>query len=570
MARPRPRLDEIPSQMTPDQFWELVGAVEHEGLDFKGGPNESLERAIPAMAMTDGGLLILGVDDRRQIVGCQLTQRVQDRIAGYAKECHVTVELREVRVGSHKLTIVEVPEVRGRIVTTPDGRLLRRLGGASESLRGDAIARFVQDRGKASAEEEPLGRPFDPTDFDLGAVNAALASQGRPAVALSGLGRALADLQVAEYAGDPAAATSLVVFKAAAVLFARDPRTFVPGAEIQLLRRDGVGPGPGPARARQRCSGPLVETIDCCLRFIEEHTRQFEVVTTTYRETLPEYPDSVIREALLNGVAHRDYGLSGATIDVTLWDDRIEFHSPGPLPGHITVDNMRFEHFSRNRRIMRVLRDIGLVEEFGEGVDRMHRAMEERLMLPPTFTAAEASLTVTLHNSFLVSVEDQAWLQLLASGPGPESAEERRTLVEARQAGQVPKRRLAELMPDVDVGQLVSTLVAKGLLVRVGRAGGTQYELSPEVTARVGGSGIETQLRRRQMLLDEMARMGSLSAREATAVLHGDGRSARALMGTLVAAGLVVAEGNTRARRYRLAKGAEAAPPDGAGPGDQA
>ena len=546
--------------MTVDEFWDLFGTVEHEGLDFKGGPNESLKQAIPAMAMTDGGLLILGVDDQRRIVGCPLTQRIQDRITDYAKECHVTVELRGVRSGDHWLTIVEVPEVRGRIVTTTDGRLLRRVGGDSQSLRGDAMARFVQDRGRVSAEEDPLGRAFDPADFDLDYVNSALESQGRPSVDRAGLGRALTDLHVAEYVGDPGKETSLVVFKAAAVLFAHNPRTFVPGAEVQLVRRDGVGPGPGPASDRQSCSGPLVETVDCCLAFIERHTRKFEVLSKTYREVMPEYPALVVREALLNGLAHRDYGLSGATFDITVWDDRIEFHSPGPLPGHITPDNMRFEHFSRNRRIMRVLKDIGLVEEFGEGVDRMYRAMEERLMQPPTFTAAEASLNVKLHNRFLVSVEDQAWLQLL--GAGPDSAEERTALVETRRKGQLPRRQYADLLPDVDVDLLLSALVAKGLLARVGRGGGTQYELSPELVARAGGSSIEAQRRRRQTLLDEMARRGSLSRAEAVDVLGGDGRAARMLMGSLVAAGLVVAEGNTRARRYRPTDRAGAAPPN--------
>ena len=41
----------------------------------------------------------------------------------------------------------------------------------------------------------------------------------------------------------------------------------------------------------------------------------------------------------MNALAHHDYGLDGATTDVTVWDDRIEVRSPGPLPGHITIGN---------------------------------------------------------------------------------------------------------------------------------------------------------------------------------------------------------------------------------------
>jgi len=70
-------------------------------------------------------------------------------------------------------------------------------------------------------------------------------------------------------------------------------------------------------------------------------------------------------------LAHRDYGRRGTTVDVTIWDDRIEIRSPGGLTGRITLENIRVEHYSRNRRVMRALKLLGLVEEYGEGIDRM-------------------------------------------------------------------------------------------------------------------------------------------------------------------------------------------------------
>src|SRR5690554_5108583 len=109
-------------------LFDLVGVVEHEALDFKRGVPSSDIRDIPAMAMTDGGLIVLGVDDDRRVVGCELTQETLDRIKRYANECNVEVQVAEVRVDGVPLTVVEVPEVRDRIVTTPDGRLLRRVG----------------------------------------------------------------------------------------------------------------------------------------------------------------------------------------------------------------------------------------------------------------------------------------------------------------------------------------------------------------------------------------------------------------------------------------------------------
>ena len=542
-----PRLGAVPPHLAVEAFWGLFGRVEHEQLDFKRGVPDDVRDTIAAMAMTHGGLIVHGVDDQRNIVGCPLSQNTQDRIKRIAFECGVDVQVREVSAGERKLTICAVPEVRGRIVTTPDGRLLRRVGGDAQPLRGDALARFVSERQHRAGEDEPLVAMQD-SAFDLDAVNQVLTADGRAEVGADGMVRALADLGVAVAAAPPLEPS---VLRAAAVLFAGDPRDFLRGAAVQLVRRSGVGPGPGPSSAREECAAPLVETVGCCLRFVDRHTRRFEAVTGLRREALPEYPRAALREAVVNALAHRDYGLDGATVDVTVWDDRIEVRSPGPLPGHITVDNMRAEHYSRNPRIMRVLKTIGLVEEYGEGIDRMYREMESRLMEPPIFEATSSSVTVTLRNRFLVDVDDQVWLTLL--GQDDLTADERRTLVAVRRNGAVTPRELRRILPDADARALLAGAVAKGLLARAGRRGGSRYVLSEEITLRAGSAGIAAQGRRRRLLLDEVRRRGSISVTEGAGLIDASPAAARSLLNELVQAGLVRAEGRTRARRYRPA-----------------
>ena len=541
-----PRLVDVPRQLSPDAFWDLFGRLEHAELDFKRGVPADVRDTIAAMAMTRGGLIVHGVDDRRTLVGCPLSQNTQDRITRIAGECGVDVQLLAFSVGELELTVCAVPEVRGRIVTTPDGRLLRRVGGDSQPLRGDAMARFVREREHRAGEDEPLA-VVDVAAFDLAAVNQALAADGRPAVGRDGVERALTDLGVAVAAAPPLGPR---VLRAALVLFASEPRGHVRGAAVQLVRREGVGPGPGPSSAREECAGPLADTVDCCLRFVAAHTRRFELVPGSRREALPEYPEPVLREAIVNALGHRDYGLAGATVDITVWDDRIEVRSPGPLPGHITLENMRTEHYSRNPRIMRVLKIMGLVEEYGEGVDRMYREMEARLMAPPVFEAAAGSVTVVLRNRMLVDVEDQAWLNQLDRDDV--TADERRAVVAARRAGAVAPRDLRAMLPDADVDGLLSGMVAKGLLSRVGRRGGTRYVLSDALVRRAGSPGMAARHRRRQTLLDEIRRRGSLSTGEAATLLDAAPAVARGLLNELVGAGLARAAGRTRARRYHV------------------
>lgn len=542
MPRP-PSLDELPEDLSVDEFWALVGRLEHEQLDFKQGAGD-LAPLIAAMAMTDGGWAVLGVRDDRTIMGCDLTQGVLDKVTTVASHCNVDVQLRVVKVGKHKLTVVAIPEIRGRIVTTPDGRLLRRIGSSNQPLLGDALGRFVHAREERAAEETPLP-VFDSSDFDLRLVNGALSKEGRPAARRDGLIRALTDLGVAMPTQPPAGPQVLM---AAALLFARDPRKYVAGASVQIVRRTGVGPGPGPTTARIDLSGPLETVLQQILDFADKHTQRYLVVVGTHREVLPEYPKEVMREAILNALAHRDYGLVGSTIDITIWDDRIEIQSPGSLPGPITVETMRDEHYSRNRRLMRVLKLMGLVEEYGEGVDRMIREMEARLMEPPHFVATPSSVTVTLRNRFLVSVDDQAWLALL--GGMQLTPPERRLLVLARREEHVTPRRLRTAFQGQDVDNLLRGAVAKGLLVRVGHAGGVRYQLSDEVVMRAGSSGLEARSRARQIVLDEMRSRGSISTAEASDLLGEDQAIVRHLLNDLARSGLAEARGRTRGRRY--------------------
>jgi ATP-dependent DNA helicase RecG len=125
------------------EFWARFGRVEHEALEFKSSAN-NLREVIPAMAMTRGGEIVLGVTDDRQLRGCPLSQQVFDRIMRRAQEARVDVRVDPLVVGGVPLTLITVPQVAGRIVTTADGRLLRRVGSDNTPLCHEQLVRFVR------------------------------------------------------------------------------------------------------------------------------------------------------------------------------------------------------------------------------------------------------------------------------------------------------------------------------------------------------------------------------------------------------------------------------------------
>ncbi len=140
-----PRLALTAERMSRRAFWRRFGRLEHERLEFKRSPL-NLQESVVGMSMNAGGIIVIGVADDRRIAGCELDQVALDRIAFVAHETGVPVQLRSLEVSGTPVVVIAVPRVTDRIVTTSDGRILRRVGSANQPLRGDAVARFVLAR----------------------------------------------------------------------------------------------------------------------------------------------------------------------------------------------------------------------------------------------------------------------------------------------------------------------------------------------------------------------------------------------------------------------------------------
>ncbi len=180
------------------------------------------------------------------------------------------------------------------------------------------------------------------------------------------------------------------------LLFGKDPQLFMPHSRAIFVKFSDTQPR-GPEGAfgygrREEFTGPLPRIIDRAWRVIWEEMDKQAVVKGLHRQEQTEYPQSSVREALVNAVAHRDYRLTGRSIEVRMYTDRLEVTSPGGLPAHITLDNIVEEHYSRNPRGQRHL-PVGLHRRIGtwrRPYDRRHgqrrpSAPEIRGEEPPFF-----------------------------------------------------------------------------------------------------------------------------------------------------------------------------------------
>ena len=130
-----------------------------------------------------------------------------------------------------------------------------------------------------------------------------------------------------------------------------------------------------------------------------------------------------MREAVTNAVAHTDYAQRGAPIRVSIFDDRLEVENPGLLPFGLTVEDL-FRGISklRNRVIGRVFNALGLIEQWGSGVQRMTGACRDAGLPAPVFEEIGSRFRVTFANARAartsLDATDQAILESLSDGAG--------------------------------------------------------------------------------------------------------------------------------------------------------
>jgi len=116
----------------------------------------------------------------------------------------------------------------------------------------------------------------------------------------------------------------------------------------------------------------VLEAIDDVFKFIRRNTRLAARITGVRREDISEYPEIALREVLVNAIAHADYSLTGMRIRVAIYADRLEVENPGMLPFGMTLDDFKAGVSRiRNRVIARVMRELGLLEEWGTGYRRV-------------------------------------------------------------------------------------------------------------------------------------------------------------------------------------------------------
>jgi len=462
------------------QFFERKSCYERSDRGMRRRKVRDVARdvaeTLAAMANADGGILVLGLENDGTVTGVDYPD---DRleVLRRAIETHIRPPLkarvREGELQGKKILLFETdwsPEVH----QLTDGRYLLRISDSNMPFPADQIeaikagkrrrvaeARFVPEASVADLDESLLAELRERTGLLVS--NAELLRHYRLAEPRDG---------------------RLVLSLAALLLFGKDPGRWHPRCGIDFVKYEGTERRFGAELnivRRERLEAPLVRLIEMTYRAIEPHIRERQRLVDLFFEERLEYPPFAWQEAIVNAVAHRDYGYEGLGIEIWMFDDHIEIRSPGQLVEPVTLERLRRReriHASRNPRIVRVLTDWDYMREQGEGIPRMFEVMEREGLYPPEFRLeAEVMFTVVLRNTPIYSPETFRWLKQFE--PLGLSGNQKRLLAYAREHDGTFTSRTYQKLVGVDLytaSRDIKDLIRKGV-VRIRKKGGRVYEV---------------------------------------------------------------------------------------------
>jgi len=192
---------------------------------------------------------------------------------------------------------------------------------------------------------------------------------------------------------------------AAVLLFGRDPQRFLPSAEVRCMHFHGTEIA-RPAPYYRIFKGRLFEQVDQASNFVLSVVNR-SVGTRAESPQAPvrhEIPPEVVREAIVNAVAHRDYA-SAAAVQVAVFSDRVEIWNPGELAPPLTLERLRRAHTSiaRNARVCEALFLARYIEKFGTGTLMMIRESVGHGLSEPGFELRPGEFVTTVWRDWLTT-----------------------------------------------------------------------------------------------------------------------------------------------------------------------
>jgi ATP-dependent DNA helicase RecG len=377
------------------EITHLISQGETLHTEFKSARvhQDSLVSTFVSFLNTQGGVLLLGVEDDGTVSGVvdiDQTRQWVDQILSNNITPRATAYVENLIYQEQTVLKITVPRGLDRPYQTQKGQIYIRVNAGKRLASREEIRRmYLTIRAFYYDESVVLGTTIGDVNrqqFDdfLNISYGYSTDEDRTDVERV---RLLGNLKAMQ--GDELTVAGLL-------FFGKSPTQHLPTARIEFAYFQGTVSGET-ILDRKSLTGCLSDQLADIERLLKIHLHQDGQIQNFTPEVRYEMPLTMLREAIVNALVHRDYSLS-SPIRLLMFTDRLELHSPGCLPNGITVDNIRMGvHVERNPIILSLMAKLGLMTRLGTGIMRIVRLAKEAGLPEPNFVETETEFIVTLY-----------------------------------------------------------------------------------------------------------------------------------------------------------------------------
>lgn len=152
---------------------------------------------------------------------------------------------------------------------------------------------------------------------------------------------------------------------------------------------------------RREFTGSLLKQLEDAYSYLDMRNKTAASFEGLLRIDHRDYPDTAIREALLNAIVHRDYAISASTL-ISVYSNRMELISVGGLAGGISYDDMMLGiSYCRNKKLAEIFYRMDLIEAYGTGMKKIMSSYDG-CTVKPEVTVSSGAFKFALPNQGII------------------------------------------------------------------------------------------------------------------------------------------------------------------------
>jgi len=367
--------------MNLSDLLNLIKAGESEHLEFKRSPGKDIQKVIIALANAEGGHILIGVDDDGNIVGTDI-KKAMNIITNSLQSVIPSPKIFTNRFSIERKEVLVIEVKKSDVLCSMGGIAYIRIGAGIRPLSIQEVLVLSSELGTVDWDSAP-NVPFKQAKKEYIKWFFDRMEETR--------GRKIDKKQWARYLRSIGAVKEDRLTNAG-VLFFTNGTEIIPWAKLRLIymeENESVG--------SKEYAGPVWKIIEDAYTDILRETGKTEVVISTRRKKVEEYPIRAVREAIINAIAHRNYMLQ-ADIRVFLHANRLVLRNPGGLLPGVDLDDP--EHIPRNPALCNLLFDTGFIERYGHGINMIRAEVKKKPWLKLDFDSRPHRFELTLLRNF--------------------------------------------------------------------------------------------------------------------------------------------------------------------------